>query len=1161
MKKLILFLLIIPLLASAQAPSSDSVARAGSVPATISNGRSNGNNASNYQFQYLAKPNKMVDLVTGYQFNNYTGTQTQAQIDAKANLDSLMAYGVSVVKFGLLVNDTTTVARNTNRSAILNAANYASANGYKSIIFPAGTIYINGETQITRNVSVIGQGSNLTTLDYSLGDSTLFPTGASLWATGYGTKIANLSSPVIVGDTLLNLNAPITAFEGDLLLLKDTTSYSFSFRRAAYKQGEFFVVKRNATNDMSVLVDRASNGAYPTITSAELYKQDATQTNFIGFSLRAFRKSNTTGLYMENFQKSMIRDVTALNGGARNIWLVNGYGLSMEQVNSYRLSAAESTPTTSYGLALAGVSNFKIDGGDFFGQRHAIVLGGAGGEAGGIPNRFGTVTNTITSSANNSGFNMHGSNQYITIDKNYMWTGFEFGGNNIELVNNTINTNNKWARGAVSGMPIQVNEVNGNSLKITGNTIYGRYYGSLSNGISYTPVDGIDTTGVFDMSDNNIYYDMTNAGNDANSYYVLKVEVESGGTAGNLPLRFNIDNNTVIGINNRRELRFAISGFDATHQLGSVHMTNNKLSNASIWAKNNSRTYVENNTVSDTKWYGIQLAGGEIVLKNNHLRNYALTSGSGAPAGYHSAYRITGATSLFRIGNTGVTTATPTSGAYINNVTTVTSGFEDIQGTESLSSVTTNQTMKLPSIGASTFLFNDATQRPIGVSGTGSGSVVRATSPTLVAPALGTPTALVLTNATGLPTTGILNNAVTYAKMQNVSTTSRLLGSSSTTTPVQEITLGIGLSMSGGTLLADTATTLLSKSNANSNFLKYGGATKALNMNNQSVTGVKDLTLQAGNYWNSGIFSHGRYVVDVSGSNDIDNRYYASNGVQYGILFQGANGQHSWNFGQFSSFNWAKIDSTGIQSLAVKAAPAGTTPDGMGYNHVTLPYSNQTKAFFGLTSFGRVKWANGIRESNNALVWGSGPDTGPGATIDTVKMELTYEGHLGVVGHLKSAQHPVLTAGTDSIAGISSTGILGRFSPNSFATIAGTNTFAGTNNFNIGLNTRHDFGVNFWNNDNTYKINVHGSASGTDKTQQLQDKDGTIALTTDATGYIVNATTTGLSNATLNSTYPDVPVGYRVICPSITLGGAIYTKATEAGSSDVWLLISAPVQP
>ena len=48
----------------------------------------------------------------------------------------------------------------------------------------------------------------------------------------------------------------------------------------------------------------------------------------------------------------------------------------------------------------------------------------------------------------------------------------------------------------------------------------------------------------------------------------------------------------------------------------------------------------------------------------------------------------------------------------------------------------------------------------------------------------------------------IANNAVTYGKMQALSATSKLLGSSSTTTPVQEISLGSGLSLSGTTLSA-----------------------------------------------------------------------------------------------------------------------------------------------------------------------------------------------------------------------------------------------------------------------------------------------------------------------------------------------------------------------
>ena len=80
---------------------------------------------------------------------------------------------------------------------------------------------------------------------------------------------------------------------------------------------------------------------------------------------------------------------------------------------------------------------------------------------------------------------------------------------------------------------------------------------------------------------------------------------------------------------------------------------------------------------------------------------------------------------------------------------------------------------------------------------TGSGSLVFATSPTLVTPILGTPSSGTLTNCTGLPTAGLVDDAVTFAKMLNI-TTDRLIGRDTAATgDPEEISVGGGLEFTG----------------------------------------------------------------------------------------------------------------------------------------------------------------------------------------------------------------------------------------------------------------------------------------------------------------------------------------------------------------------------
>lgn len=90
--------------------------------------------------------------------------------------------------------------------------------------------------------------------------------------------------------------------------------------------------------------------------------------------------------------------------------------------------------------------------------------------------------------------------------------------------------------------------------------------------------------------------------------------------------------------------------------------------------------------------------------------------------------------------------------------------------------ITTTGGLLLNGLTASSALATDVNKVLVSVANTGTGSNVLATSPTLVTPALGTPTALVLTNATGLPAaslTGLssgLPNFLAVASSANLAT-------------------------------------------------------------------------------------------------------------------------------------------------------------------------------------------------------------------------------------------------------------------------------------------------------------------------------------------------------------------------------------------------------
>lgn len=150
--------------------------------------------------------------------------------------------------------------------------------------------------------------------------------------------------------------------------------------------------------------------------------------------------------------------------------------------------------------------------------------------------------------------------------------------------------------------------------------------------------------------------------------------------------------------------------------------------------------------------------------------------------------------------------------ATITNGTVTSFSFTDangIAGVVTNATTTPNLTLSLGAITPTSVNGLTLTSQPAGFTISGGTTTATLTVP-LNASVSGTNTGdqtITLTSdvtgtGTGTFATTISNNAVTYAKMQAVSTTSMLLGSSSTTTPVQEISLGSGLSMTGSVLSA-----------------------------------------------------------------------------------------------------------------------------------------------------------------------------------------------------------------------------------------------------------------------------------------------------------------------------------------------------------------------
>lgn len=202
------------------------------------------------------------------------------------------------------------------------------------------------------------------------------------------------------------------------------------------------------------------------------------------------------------------------------------------------------------------------------------------------------------------------------------------------------------------------------------------------------------------------------------------------------------------------------------------------------------------------------------VVSNAKLANSATTV-NGQTCTLGAACTIVAAATSVAVGST--TISSGTSGRVLFDNAGVLGEYTGAQLTAQINAATTSLSGAVPAWpgNTTTFFRGDGTYAAVatsGLSGLGTGvatalgiNIGSAGAPVLFNGAGGTPSSLTATNVTGLPTAGLLNSAVTYAKIQNV-TSANLLGNPlGPASPPSEIALGGSFILAGSPVQLQTA--------------------------------------------------------------------------------------------------------------------------------------------------------------------------------------------------------------------------------------------------------------------------------------------------------------------------------------------------------------------
>jgi len=266
-------------------------------------------------------------------------------------------------------------------AAITAILQYAAANGIKVVDY-SGKTY-----RYTSNIDIAGD----LTLE---GNITFHGDAAGFSVAGSIEEIGTISAAAYRGNGAITVTSVAGISPGDLLVIQNTTSSSFSPYRANYYDGEY--VRVRSVSGQVISLQESLRSGYAAAATNKVYKLNTVKVDIRGVS---FTGGAVDTLRIDFARDSVISPKYVGNTfpgatGQSALSIRNSYNCSVSNGTFHRIY--DSASGLNYGIVIGNSAYISIQSVESFGGRHAVAVGG-NANPGAIPNRGIYVKDSVLS--------------------------------------------------------------------------------------------------------------------------------------------------------------------------------------------------------------------------------------------------------------------------------------------------------------------------------------------------------------------------------------------------------------------------------------------------------------------------------------------------------------------------------------------------------------------------------------------------------------------------------------------------------------------------------------------------------------------------------------------------------------------------------------------